>query len=125
MILSDKNMKSLNVTKNSELIKVEQWLNANKLSLNYSKTKYLLIKPFAKHSHTNEFSASTQGIQVGNCHLAKYLGVIIDRARPIYIGRYHGQADISYRCLPPIKYRLRTITLNCLFLRATTTALDY
>ena len=84
MILSDKNMKSLNVTKNSELIKVEQWLNANKLSLNYSKTKYLLIKPFAKNSHTNEFSASTQGIQVGNCHLAKYLGVIIDRARPIY-----------------------------------------
>ena len=48
LILSDKNMKSFNVKVNSELIKVEQWLNPNKLSLNYSKTKYLLIKPFAK-----------------------------------------------------------------------------
>ena len=77
-------MKSLNVTENSELIKVEQWLNANKLSLNYSKTKYLLIKPFAKNSHTDEFSVSIRGIQLENCHLAKYLGVIIGRARPIY-----------------------------------------
>ena len=30
LILSDKNVKSLNVKVNSELIKEEQWLNANK-----------------------------------------------------------------------------------------------
>ena len=58
LILSDKNMKSLNVTVNSELIKVEQWLNANNLSLNYSKTKYLLIKPFARNSSTDDFRVS-------------------------------------------------------------------
>ena len=69
LILSDKNIKS---------IKVEQWLHANKLSLNYSKTKYFLIKPFAKVSYTDEYSVSIRGIQLGNCHLAKYLGVIID-----------------------------------------------
>ena len=53
--------------------------------------------------------------------LDRYIG------QPIYIGRYQGQADISNRCLPPIKYRLRTIrpTLNCLFLRASSTALAY
>ena len=78
LILSDKNVKSLNVKVNSELIMVEQWLNANKLSLNYSKTKYMLIKPFVKKSYTDEFSVSVRGIQLGNCHLAKYLGVIID-----------------------------------------------
>ena len=50
LILSDKNMKSFNVKVNSELIKIEQWLNANKLSLNYSKTKFMLIKPFARNS---------------------------------------------------------------------------
>ena len=71
-------MKSLNVRVNSELIKVEQWLNANTLSLNYSKTKYLLIKPFAKVSYTDDFSVSTHGIQLANCHVAKYLGLIID-----------------------------------------------
>ena len=51
--------------------------------------------------------------------LDRYIG------QPIYIGRYQGQTNISYRCLPPIKYRLSTISLNCLFLRASTTALDY
>ena len=78
LILSDKNIKSLNVKVDSELIKVEQWLHANKLSLNYSKTKYFLIKPFAKVSYTDEYSVSIRGIQLGNCHLAKHLGVIID-----------------------------------------------
>ena len=57
LILCDKNMKSLNVKVNFELIKIEQWLNANKLSLNYSKTKYLLIKPFPKVPYTDDFSA--------------------------------------------------------------------
>ena len=37
----------------------------------------MLIKPFAKNSYTDEFSVSIRGIQLGNCHLAKYLGVII------------------------------------------------
>ena len=63
LIFSDKNVKSLNVKVNSELIKVEHWLNANKLSLNYSKTKYLFIKPFAENSYTDEFSVSIRGIQ--------------------------------------------------------------
>ena len=35
-------------------------------------------KPSAKNSYTDEFSVSVGGIQLGNCHLAQYLGVIID-----------------------------------------------
>ena len=62
LILSDKNMKFLNVKVNSELIKVEQLLNADKLSLNYSKTKCLLLKPFTKVSYTDEFSVFVRGI---------------------------------------------------------------
>ena len=38
----------------------------------------MLIKPFAKNSYTDEFSVSIRGIQLRNCHLAKFLGVIID-----------------------------------------------
>ena len=39
--------------------------------------------------------------------------------QPIYIGRYQGPADISYiGYVPPIKYRLSTIALNCLFYTA-------
>ena len=71
-------MKFFNVELKYELIKVEQRLNANKLSLNYFKTKYLLVKPFAKVSYTDEFSLFIRRIQLGNCHLAKYLRVIIN-----------------------------------------------
>ena len=51
--------------------------------------------------------------------------VLIFRARPIYLSA-NIRAKSIYRIgyLPPIKYRLSTITLNCLFLRASTTALD-
>ena len=45
-MLSEVKINELNENVNIELVKVEHWLNANKLSLNYTKTKYLLIKPF-------------------------------------------------------------------------------
>ena len=44
LILTDSNLKSLNDKVNTELSKVGHWLNSNKLSLNLSKTKYLLVK---------------------------------------------------------------------------------
>ena len=40
-----------------KLIKVENWLNNNKLSLNLTKTKYMLIKPNIKNfTKTNNFA---------------------------------------------------------------------
>ena len=44
----DEHLKTLNKDVNYELHNIEAWLNVNKLSLNYSKTKYLLIKPKTK-----------------------------------------------------------------------------
>ena len=38
LMLSRKNLNKLNKNVNSELLKVENWLNSNKLSLNYTKT---------------------------------------------------------------------------------------
>ena len=77
LLLTDSYLKSLNYKVNSELSKVELWLNANKLTLNYSKTKYLLIKP--KSKLPNSCNLSLNGISIEKCCLAKYLGLILDK----------------------------------------------
>ena len=63
---------------NSELSKVELWLNANKLTLNYSKTKYLLIKPKSNLPNSCDFNTSLNGISIEKCCKVKYLGLILD-----------------------------------------------
>ena len=57
---------------------VEVWFNANKLSLNYSKTKYLLIKLKTKTSQLCKFAVTIKGIELKKCQSAKYLGIILN-----------------------------------------------
>ena len=59
---------------NKELIKVENWLNKNKLSLNLAKTKYMLIKPNIKNfTKTNNFVFHVSGVKLERSYSAKYL----------------------------------------------------
>jgi len=49
----------LNENVNNVLLKVESWLKSNKLSLNFTKTKNLNIKPFQKKtSELSNFNVS-------------------------------------------------------------------
>ena len=73
--LSHKSPKILEQNVNAELIKVTNWLNLNKLSLNITKTNYLII--------TNKKISYDFNIQIGLNKIqqettAKYLGIIID-----------------------------------------------
>ena len=79
LFLSNDNLKTLNKDVNYKLLNIEAWLNANKLSLNYSKTKYLLIKPMAKTSQWCKFAVTIKGIELEKCQSAKYLGIILDK----------------------------------------------
>ena len=79
LMLSGMELNGLNKSVNKELSKVESWLNANKLSLNYSKTKYLLIKPFGMRTVTSDdFKVNIRGIKIDRCFATKYLGVLSD-----------------------------------------------
>ena len=78
LFLTDTNLKSLNYKVNMELSKVSLWLNANKLTLNHSKTTYLFIKPKSKSPDLSDFDVSVRGIGIKKCCTAKYLGVILD-----------------------------------------------
>ena len=73
---SDKNLNNLEQIINEELIKLTDWLRANKLSLNISKSKYMLI------SSSNKLKVNLD-IKIGNISLkqsefVKYLGIYID-----------------------------------------------
>ena len=54
LVQSDNNLGKLQNSVNREMTKVVDWLTANKLSLNLSKTKYLLITN--KHLSTESFA---------------------------------------------------------------------
>ena len=72
-MLSGVKINELNENVNIELVKVEHWLNANKLSWNYTKTKYLLIKPFKKKCvESFDFNVKIKGAKIDRCYSIKY-----------------------------------------------------
>ena len=68
LFYSNKNLQSIETIVNNELSKIHEWLCANRLSLNASKTKYVLFHP-ALHLNNKRIS-ETKSI--------KYLGILID-----------------------------------------------
>ena len=60
---------------NEELRKVGVWLRANKLFINYSKTKFLLFNNTSKKC---DFKVNINGFNIGQSESIKYLGVVLD-----------------------------------------------
>ena len=87
-------LKDLETLINSELEKVKEWCDVNKLSINFSKTNYMIIKSSRKVSGNMEVKLHSMD---GSCHILrkkdhiKYLGVMIDESLS---WKYH----ISYIC---------------------------
>ena len=75
-MMADKNLKNLEHKVQIELKKVNFWLCQNKLSLNFSKTNYMILnkQPF-KTCHGN-FGIALNDITIE--HTVKYLGLFID-----------------------------------------------
>ena len=83
ILYADKNLNSLETVVNKELMSVCESLNSNKLTLNLSKTNYVIFRPYQKNqsyqvslkvfdNNTNDF------IEIESKEFVKYLGVIID-----------------------------------------------
>ena len=74
---SDTNVKSLNQVVNNELIKVTEWLQANKLTINIKKTQVVLFK--AKNKKIKEpMTLRINGEEIKQVSSTKFLGIIID-----------------------------------------------
>ena len=62
---------------NIELDKIQQWLDVNKLSLNVSKTKCIIIPPKLKERYKFQIKLKEHLLCQTETH--KYLGIIIDK----------------------------------------------
>ena len=102
LIFSAKTVDELQIVINREMRKIESWMSGNKLSINYKKTKYMLLhkqpnqQPFALYINNNK-------IDKVNCF--KYLGVKIDDKLTWREHIKHIEGKLSSAC--GAMYRLR------------------
>ena len=79
LALSDKSLVSLETKVNTQLQNIDIWLRRNKLSLNYSKTTYLLCNKHPYQSIKTKFTVVMNENVLGRNDFVKYLGVYIDK----------------------------------------------
>ena len=72
----DKNLCTLNKRVNDELVNINNWLKSNKLTPNYTKTKFMVIL-HEKNAKSN-FEVTINKVPISNCYSYKYLGIIFD-----------------------------------------------
>ena len=78
LLFSSKNQQNLEQIVNLELTNISDWLLANKLSLNVSKSNFLIINPHQKKiDKPIALHIDNERLEQKDC--AKYLGVIIDK----------------------------------------------
>ena len=74
MIMSDNSLDKLNNTANNEAKIIEKWLTSNKLTLNVSKTSFMLFS--RKKMSTDKFSLTIRGERINRTSIAKYLAKV-------------------------------------------------
>ena len=83
LLYANKDLKTLENTVNTELIKLCDWLTSNKLTLNIKKSNFVLFRTWQKRITTpvniRLFDSDTgQYVDLDNKECVKYLGVLID-----------------------------------------------
>ena len=65
---------------NSELKCIDRWLKANKFSLNFAKTEFMVISSREKLQSLNDYTMNihTDGVPINQSNQSKSLGLIID-----------------------------------------------
>ena len=65
-------------TINTELGKLHEWFNANRLSLNVKKTKFMFIEPNSKNRTTVHPCINISNTEIGRVKQFKFLGIILN-----------------------------------------------
>ena len=93
MFYSDKNPDKIMETINNELAKIDIWFKVNKLSLNTSKTHYILFGNIkkAKQNAYRDLNININGTCIQSTDKTKFLGVYIDQGLT-------WEAHINYTC---------------------------
>ena len=83
MFISGKDVQVMSEKLNSDMENIRQWLCCNKLSLNVSKTHYMVFAP--KNKHVDDLKVKIQNANIERVYVPKFLGVMID-------------AQLSWKC---------------------------
>ena len=78
LAMSDKDLDSLEIRANKEISKTDLWLRKNKLSLNYSKSNYMIVKGNPKKTIDDNFKLIINNSALIRASSVKYLGLHID-----------------------------------------------
>lgn len=103
--IASKDPKSITETLNSDLANISDWMAANKLSLNKSKTEYMII---GSHQNLKKCNSDLR-IEIGNMPIErvstfKSLGVMIDETLT-----WHSQVDLITKKVNKSLYVLRRL----------------
>ena len=79
LMMSNLNLTSLQNQINIELKNINFWLRKNKLSLNFSKSIFLLIHKLPFRTIKSTFKIKTNDIMLTRSPIVKYLGLFIDQ----------------------------------------------
>ena len=74
---SHKNINELEKLMNEEIPKLVSWLTANRLSLNVSKTHYMMFSP-VNHNSAPDVKIKIGSNNIDRVKLCKFLGVVVD-----------------------------------------------
>ena len=75
LIMLHKSIKKMQKQVNYKINQVGKWMNANKLTINYSKSNFML---FTNKKKNSKFKLEINNNQITESDIVKYLGVIID-----------------------------------------------
>ena len=104
----------VNSVVNRELSKIDVWLRANKLFINYSKTKFLLFNRTAKKC---DFNVMVNGFVIEQSESVKYLGVVLDDKLNWRAHLKSLKSKLSRSCfvMSKLRYYLDTDTLKMVY----------
>ena len=74
--LSYQNLKALQLRVNNEIKKVDYWISMNKLTLNYSKYKYMIVSK--EDIDTSLFTLKITNLSIERADCIQYLEVLLD-----------------------------------------------
>ena len=101
--MANKNIDILEKMVDQEINRVDSWMHHNKLSLNYSKTVYMMFNSDKKQS--SPFRVQIGSNIINRVHSTKYLGMHFDHK--LNWDTHISKLDSKLSCYSGIFYRIR------------------
>ena len=114
LIMDNSNPKALQDNINNELVNIDNWMRSNKLSINYSKTHYMI---FTRKKNKFNFQIHCGGSHLERVASTKYLGVVVDEKLnwSAHINYIHSKLCKASYILSKLRHYVNINTLKMIY----------